>query len=168
MVEEREGFLIAGVIGKPHGLAGDVYVERISDDPHRYDPGAELFHSDGNILVVERSRVHRDRFLVKFAGVESREDAELIRGTLYVDASAARELDEGEYWERDVVGSEVFDSSGERVGTVTMLLPGVAQDLIEVDTSRGPRLVPFVKEIVVGVDPDARRVTIDPPEGLLD
>ena len=168
MVEEREGFLIAGVIGKPHGLAGDVYVERISDDPHRYDPGAELLHSDGNVLVVERSRVHRDRFLVKFAGVESREDAVLIRGTLYVDASAARELDEGEYWERDVVGSEVFDSSGERVGTVTMLLPGVAQDLIEVDTPRGPRLVPFVKEIVISVDPDARRVTIDPPEGLLD
>lgn len=168
MVEEREGFLIAGHIGKPHGLAGDVYVERISDDPHRYDPGAELLHSNGTVLVVERSRVHRDRFLVKFAGIGSREEAELIRGTLYVDASEARELEADEYWERDVVGSEVFHENGERVGTVTMLIPGMAQDLLEVDTARGPRLVPFVKEIVVAVDTDSRRVTIDPPEGLLD
>jgi 16S rRNA processing protein RimM len=165
---DREGFLIVGEIGKPHGLAGDVYVVRISDDPHRYDPGAELLHSDGSTLVVESARTHRDRFLVKFAGVDSREDAERIRGTLYVDASAARDLDEDEYWERDVVGSEVFDTAGERVGEVTMLIPGAAQDLLEVGTPRGPRLVPFVKEIVVAVDTGSRRVTIDPPEGLLD
>jgi 16S rRNA processing protein RimM len=165
---DREGFLIVGEIGKPHGLAGDVYVVRISDDPNRYDPGAELVHSDGSTLVVESARTHRDRFLVKFAGIDSREAAERIRGTLYVEASAARDLDDDEYWERDVVGSEVFDTSGERIGEVTMLLPGAAQDLLEVDTPRGPRLVPFVKDIVVSVDTGSRRVTIDPPEGLLD
>src|SRR5688500_711953 len=112
MVEERAGHLIVGEIGKPHGIAGDVYVVRISDDPHRYDPGAELLHSDGETLTVERARVHRDRFLVKFEGIDSREDAERIRGTLYVDASAARELDDDEFWERDVIGSEVFDAEG--------------------------------------------------------
>ncbi|MGH2808771.1 MAG: ribosome maturation factor RimM [Actinomycetota bacterium] len=167
MVDERDGSLIVGEIGKPHGIAGDVYVVRISDDPHRYDPGARLLHADGSTLVVERARTHRDRFLVKFEGIDSREDAERIRGTLYVDATAARELDDDEFWGRDVIGSEVF-VGGERVGEVTALIPGAAQDLLEVDTPRGSRLVPFVKEIVVEVDPTQRRVTIDPPEGLLD
>ena len=160
--------MIVGQIGKPHGTAGDVYVIRISDDPRRFEPGAVLRHEDGRSLVVESSRVHRDRFLVKFEGSDSRSDAEELRGTLFVPAADVRELEAGEFWEHDVVGLDVISSGGERLGQVTAIIPGVAQDLLEVSTPGGARLVPFVKEIVTKIDPDARRVTVDPPEGLLD
>ena len=149
-------------------MAGDVYVVRVSDDPHRYDPGARLSHEAGRTLVVERARVHRDRFLVKFESVDSREAAEGLRGTLYVDASEARALDDDELWAHEVVGCEVLDAAGNSIGTVTSLVPGPAQDLLEVDTAAGDRLIPFVSEIVVGVDRQSRRITIDPPAGLLD
>ncbi len=127
-----------------------------------------MIHSDGRTLVVERARAHRDRFLVKFAGVASRDEAELLRGVLYVDATAARELEDDEFWVGDVIGCAVFDTSGRRVGDVTSVLPGPAQDLLEVVTPSGVRLVPLVRDIVVQVDPTARRVTIDPPAGLID
>jgi 16S rRNA processing protein RimM len=117
---------------------------------------------------VERAREHRSRFLVKFEGVDSREEAELVKGTLYVPADKARDLDDGEYWERDVVGCSVVTADGTTVGTVTEVIPGPAQDLLEIDTARGPRLIPFVAEIVTEVDPGERRVVIDPPEGLLE
>jgi 16S rRNA processing protein RimM len=104
---------------------------------------------------------------VKFEGVGSREDAEVIKGTLFVPADRARDLEEGEYWERDVVGCEVFTDDGTRVGTVTEVIPGPAQDLLEIDTGNGTSLVPFVSEIVTSVDTSERRVVIDPPEGLL-
>jgi 16S rRNA processing protein RimM len=159
--------LIVGEIGKPHGISGEVYVVRISDDPHRFDPGSELIHADGRSLVIESARPHRDRFLVKFVGIGTRDDAEGLRGVLYVDGSKARSIADDEYWERDVVGCEVV-SRDERVGVVTRLVPGPAQDLLEVDTDRGPRLVPFVDGIVVDVDVAAKRISIDPPEGLLD
>ena len=160
--------MIVGQIGKPHGTAGDVYVIRISDDPRRFEPGSVLRHEDGRALVVESSRVHRDRFLVRFEGCESRSEAEDLRGTLFVPATEVRELDAGEFWEHDVVGCEVVTAAGEPLGVVAAIIPGAAQDLMEVTTVGGSTLVPLVKEIVVEIDPDTRRVTVDPPAGLFE
>ena len=160
--------LLAGQIGKPHGLAGEVYVVVISDDPRRFESGSTLHHEDGRTLTVERARPHADRFLVKFTGVDDRPAAEALRGAVYVPEKDVRPLDEDEYWYDDLVGCTVVLPTGGEVGTVRGVLERPAQDLLEVDTARGPRLVPVVKEIVVEVDTGARRVVIDPPEGLLD
>ncbi|HEY7874757.1 MAG TPA: ribosome maturation factor RimM [Actinomycetota bacterium] len=159
--------LLAGQVGKPHGISGEVYVVPISDDARRFEPGATLWRDDGGTLVVESSHDHADRFLVKFEGVTTRDEAEALRGPLYIPASEARALEDDEYWPHDLEGCAVV-VDGNTIGTVAQIVVGAAQDLIEVTTERGPRLVPFVKEIVVEVDVDARRVTIDPPEGLLD
>jgi len=160
--------LLAGQIGKPHGIGGQVYVVRISDDPHRFDPGAQLHHEDGRHLVVEAARVHRDRFLVKFEGIGTRTEAEGLRGNLYVPPSEARELEADEYWPRDLIGCAVVDPAGAQVGTVEEVIFAPAQDLLAVATERGQKLVPMVKEIVVAVDTGARSITIDPPDGLLE
>ena len=160
--------LLAGQAGKPHGLAGDVYVVPISDDPRRFEPGSKLLREDGSTLVIESVRRHTNRFLVKFEGVESRDAAEKVRGPLFVSEEDVRVLDEDEFWPHELEGAEVVDRAGERVGTVTRLVPGAAQDLLAVETERGERLVPLVKEIVSSVDVAGGRVTIDPPAGLLD
>lgn len=125
-------------------------------------------HEDGRTLLIEEARDHRNRFLVKFADVDDRETAETLRGPLYVPASDARPLEAGEFWEHDLQGLEVVHAqTGDVVGTVAHVLEGPAQDLLVLDTPSGERMVPFVSEIVVAVDVDARRVEIDPPEGLL-
>lgn len=77
-------------------------------------------------------------------------------------------MEEGEYWERDLVDCDVFDTTGAQVGRVSAVIPGDAQDLLELKTNAGARLVPMVREIVVEIDPGQRRIVIDPPEGLLD
>lgn len=118
--------------------------------------------------MIERSRTHRTRFLVKFRDVDDRPGAEGLRGELYVDAHEARELDTDEFWERDLVGAEVLLKNGDPVGTIMGVEAGPGQDRLIVDTTHGERLVPVVREIVVEVDPAAGRVVIDPPEGLLD
>lgn len=160
--------MLAGQIGKPHGTAGDVYVVRISDDPHRFEPGARLLHEDGRELLVASSREHRDRFLVRFEGVASRSEAEALRGALFVPAGEVRDLDEGEFWIHELEGfSVVVDDVGE-VGTLIRVDPGAAQDLLVIDTPNGERLVPYVAEIVVGVNKATQTITIDPPAGLLD
>jgi 16S rRNA processing protein RimM len=160
--------LLAGQIGKPHGLGGEVYVIRISDDPRRFEPGSQLLHEDGRSLVVESARDHRNRFLVKFEGVDDRDAADALRGPLYVESSDARDLAEGEFWEHDLEGLEVVRAgTGERVGTISYVQPGPAQDLLVVDTPAGERMVPLVADIVTAVDLSAGRVTVDPPEGLL-
>jgi 16S rRNA processing protein RimM len=162
------GRLLAGEVGKPFGLAGDVYVVRISDDPGRFDPGAILFDASGGRLVVENSRAHGNRLLIKFAGVDDRDTAEKLRGPVFVSATDLRELEDDEFWPHELLGCTVYLQSGEEVGTVEEIVPGSAHDLLEISTATGERLVPVVKQIVVAVDVDARRVTIDPPDGLLD
>ncbi|MDQ3751300.1 MAG: ribosome maturation factor RimM [Actinomycetota bacterium] len=154
-------------MGKPHGLGGEVYVAPISDDPGRFLPGATVVHDDGRILSVETSRGHGNRLLVKFEGVDSRSDAERCRGTLYIGSDELRQLDADEYWPHELEGCSVVDLAGTPVGTVTRVVPGAAQDLLAIDAAAGECLVPIVKDIVVGVDLGDRRVTIDPPEGLL-
>ena len=160
--------LIAGEIGKPHGVSGEVYVIRISDDPHRFDSGSRLIHEDGRELEVESSRLHRDRLLVKFAKADNREEAEALRGTLFVPAAARRELEDSEYWADDLIGCEVETLDGGRIGRIAEVRAGPAQDLLVIEAASGEKLIPLVAEIVKRVDVDNRIVTVDPPEGLLD
>ena len=100
--------------------------------------------------------------------MERREGAESLRGALYVDPDQVRALGDDEYWAHDLSGCLAVDASGTSVGTVRDVIPGAAHDLLEIDTKNGPRLVPMVKEIVTHVDLEGRRVTLDPPAGLLD
>ena len=139
----------------------------ISDDPRRFEPGSQLHHADGRILTVETARHHRDRFLVKFEEAADREGAKALRGAIYVPADELRALEDDEYWQHDIVGCEVKTRAGDAVGRVENVVNGPAQDLLEIATPNGNRLVPVVKDIVVSVDVAARTVVIDPPEGLL-
>jgi 16S rRNA processing protein RimM len=143
-------------------------VVRISDDPHRFDEGSTLQRADGTILTVESSRSHGERLLVKFLGIDGRDNAEILRGPLFVSPSALRSLEEGEFWHHELIGMTAVASDGSALGTVTEVVPGAAQDLLALDTPAGPRLVPLVSEIVGDVDRDERTVTLHPPDGLLD
>jgi 16S rRNA processing protein RimM len=127
-----------------------------------------LVHESLGEVVVESCRRHHARLLVRFSGVGDRSGAESLRGVLYVGVDRLRTLEPGEYWEHEIVGSVVTDAAGHELGEVTKLVPGSAQDLLEVATPRGVRLVPFVGEIVVEVDVGAGRIRVDPPAGLLD
>jgi 16S rRNA processing protein RimM len=165
---EAPGRLLAGEVGKPHGIAGEVHVMPISDDPRRFEAGSTLLHADGRRLTVESARSHRNRLLVKFAGVDDRDQAGRLRGALYVSAAEARELPPGEYWPHELIGCRVVRVGGDDVGEVSDVIPGAAHDLLVVRTDRGDRLVPLVKEIVIEVDTDKGTVTLDPPAGLLE
>lgn len=145
-----------------------MYVARISDDPQRFELGSRLEHEDGRTLIVRSARPHRDRFLMCFEGVETREAAERLRGGLYVALEEARDLTEDEYWPHDLVGCSVLSADGSELGEVVKVLSNPAQDLLVLATPAGERFVPMVKEIVREVDLSSRSIRIAPPEGLLD
>ena len=160
--------LLAGQIGKPHGTAGEVYVIRISDDPRRFEPGASLIHEDGRVLVVATARPHRDRFLVRFEGVQDRRDAEGARGRLYISQENVRDLDEDEFWPHDLVGCEVCAPDGSLIGSVSGVRMGGVQDLLVIETPGGERLVPLVEALVPEIDVAGNKVVVDAPPGLLE
>jgi 16S rRNA processing protein RimM len=79
-----------------------------------------------------------------------------------------RSLEEGEFWHHELIGMVAISSEGALLGTVSDVVAGAAQDLLELDTPAGTRLVPIVTAIVGAVDKDARTVTLHPPDGLLE
>ncbi|MDI3330536.1 MAG: ribosome maturation factor RimM [Micrococcus sp.] len=159
-------------IGKPHGIRGDVTVQLFTDDPEsRFVPGTVLEGRrasggrDGDLTVV-RARWNKDILLLAFEEVTDRNGAEELRGTELYAAPDEPGEDEG-WYEDDLLGLAVV-VDGARVGTVTGLVTGEVQDLLQVELESGAEaLVPFVEEIVPEVDVEAGTVTLDPPPGLL-
>ena len=153
----RGVLLEVGRIVKPHGIRGEVIVELSTNHDERVAEGTVL-DSDRGPMTIVRSSAHQGRWIVTFEGVADRNAAEALRG---VALRAEPLAIEGELWVHELIGSEVFDSSGQRLGSVESVEANPASDLLVLD---GGGLVPL--RFVVDTEPG--RVTVDIPEGLLD
>ncbi len=100
--------LEVGRVGKPHGLTGEVVVSLVSNRPERVVVGSTFLTDDGE-LRIEASRPFADNWLMTFAGVDSRERAEALRGTVLRGHPLE---DEDAWWVHELIGSEVFDTAG--------------------------------------------------------
>lgn len=118
-------------IGRAQGLKGEVSVQVFTDEPEeRFAPGSELFDKEGTTTYeVEDSRTFKGRWYIKLAGVNTREDAEALRNTeLYGEAW---ELDEDEFYPKDLIGLEVRMAAGNGVGLPADYNMGKVVDMIE-------------------------------------
>ena len=164
--------VVVGVIGRAHGIRGDVSIDVRTDEPERrFAPGAVLRVENGTRrLTVQTAREHSGRLLVHFAELPDRTAAEAARGLVLVADVDPAELpeEEDEYYDRQLVGLRVRTADGAEVGTVTAVLHLLIQDTLEVETADGPRLVPFVSAVVPVVDLEAGEVRLADLPGLLE
>ncbi len=151
--------LEVGRIARPHGVRGEVNVVLTSNRDERVAPGAVLTTPSGLALEVESSRPHKNGFIVRLAGVSTRERAEELRNTV---VSAEPIDDPDELWVHDLIGADVIDQDGVARGRVVRLLENPASDLLELDSGA---LVPvrFIVEYVA-----AETIRVEVPEGLFD
>lgn len=153
--------LEVGRIGRAHGLHGEVAVTLSSDRTERVAVGSLLQVGD-RTLTVTASRPHQGRWLVRFAEVADRTAAEALRGEV-LRAEPLVGVD-GVLWVHELVGAEVLDTTGARIGPVLAVEDNPASDLLVIDLDGREVLVPavFVVSQRDGV------IVIDPPDGLLD
>ena len=172
-------FLAVGHLSRAHGTAGQLLVHTLTDHPEGvYAPGVVLRQGhphdadpdpDLPPLEVETARPYREGLLVSFVGIDDRTAAELCRGRyLFQEMERLAPLSEGELFHHQLVGMEVVTLDGAPVGPVVEVYEMTPADLLEVDRGERTVMIPFLEHIVVEVDADARRIVIDPPEGLLD
>lgn len=172
-------FLVVGRIRRAHGIRGELVVETITDAPDAiFASGHRVFAGspDGKIsagrpeLVVERASPFKGGMIVKFRGIETRNDAEPWRErTLLVPEDEVEPPGEDELFVHDLVGMRVELVSGELVGEVREVFE-LPQGFV-LDVARPEKasvLVQLHESAVVEVDPAARVVKLDPPAGLLD
>jgi len=184
--------LVVGEIVRPHGIHGQVVVDVRTDEPEqRFAPGSVLITDPGGTvlgrraeppagdgawqpppeLTVEEVRPHQGRLIVTFKGIHGRDLAEALRRVvLCVDSEQLPAItDPDEFHDHQLMGLAVVDEAGEPLGEVVRIDHAPAADLLVVRRPDGATaLVPFVRPIVPAVDLAARRVVINPPDGLFD
>jgi 16S rRNA processing protein RimM len=163
--------VVVGVVGRPHGIHGEVSVELRTDEPdRRFAPGQQLRpEGSSRLLTVASMRYHDGRLLVRFAGLVGRTAVEAVRGIrLVADVDPdERPVEPAEFYDRQLVGLRVQTPDGTAVGVVISVLHPPAQDLLEIKTGNQIRLVPFVAALVPEVDLAGGVLTVANVAGLL-
>ena len=166
---------VVGRIARPHGIRGQVIVNVETDFPaQRFRPGAELFvDRRGAVepLTLTTVRFHQGRPIVGFAVVERIEDAQALAGLdLRVPPDRLAELPSGMFYRHDLVGCRVETAAGAFVGLVKRVegTPSISRLVVAEDENGGEIQIPLVSPICVEVDVQAKRIVIEPPDGLLE
>jgi 16S rRNA processing protein RimM len=151
--EDAEKLVLVGRVGRPHGLDGAFVVEDGSEDTRRFEPGAVLLAAGEPATIVLSRRVGGGRIAIKL-------DRRVERGAeLRVRREDLPAPDEGSYYVADLVGLEVVEEGGARLGRIADVLPGVANDVLELDSGL---LLPLVEDCVREVQLTQHRVVVAP------
>jgi 16S rRNA processing protein RimM len=171
--DSSDELLLIGRVARAHGNRGQVIVNPETDF-------AETRFAVGQVMLVgpagrasprriTAARFHQGRPVVALEGVATMNEAEDLAGAeLWMPASAIPPLPAGTFYRHDLVGCEVRDVSDAVVGRVTDVHGPIDRSHLVVEGPRGEVLIPLVDHICVRVDPAARLIVVDPPDGLLE
>ncbi len=172
-----DDMVLVGCIARAHGNRGQVIVDPETDFPEeRYRPGSTVYirRDAGGAaiepLTITAVRFHRGRPIIALDGVNTMNEAEDLAGSeLRVATESLQPLPPGTFYQHDLVGCAVETPDGVVIGTVTSVEgAGVGSRLVVRGRGGVEILIPMTEAIVVGVHLAARRILVQPPDGLLD
>ena len=139
-----------GRVGRPHGIDGAFFVEQPSDDPRWWKTGAR-FLAGGTPVEVVAHRTSSGRPVIRVEPPAERGAA------LEVDRVDLPATAEDEYYAFELVGLRVVEETGRSLGTVEAVSPGIANDVLELDSGV---LLPMVEDSVRLVDVAGGRIEV--------
>jgi 16S rRNA processing protein RimM len=168
-----EDMAVVGRVARAHGIRGQVIVNLETDFPaERFQPGSELYINRAGRaepITVTSVRFQQDRPVLGLDGIDTVDAATSLAGAeLRVAVGSLARLPDGMFYRHDLAGCVVETTDGTRVGVVAGVEGTMQGSRLVVDAPDGEVLVPFAADICRLIDPDARRIVIRPPEGLLD
>lgn len=162
-----------GEVSAPHGVRGEVRVVPRTDFPERFRGLKRVFvrrsrNAAPEERKVERTRFHKGFVIVKFEGIDDRDEAEALRrALLQVAPDEVHPLPEGHYYVFEIVGLQVIEEDGREIGVVKDVLFTGANDVYIVQKSDGSELLlPAVEDVVRRIDVDAGRMEVRLLPGL--
>ena len=145
--------VLVGRVGKPHGLDGAFFVEGASEDERWFKVGSRLLSGEGEVEVVVARRGAGGRPVIKVEPPVARGSA------LEVAREALPPTEEDEYYVFQLIGLRVEEDGGDELGTVTDVVPGVANDVLQLDSGLA---LPMVEDCVRVVDLSTGRIVVAP------
>lgn len=161
-----ENPVLMGVVGAAQGLRGEVRVKPFTDDPMAVAEYGTLYDAAGKPFEILDAREHKNMLVIRFRGINDRNQAEALNGTqLFVERDSLddEELDEEEYFYADLEGLEAVDADGNSYGTISAIFDFGAGDILELTLSgKRTQLIPFSESSVLEIDLEGGTILIDP------
>jgi 16S rRNA processing protein RimM len=142
--------VVIGKVGRPHGIDGAFFVEQPSDDRRWWTTGARFLAAGVPVEVIAH-RSSSGRPVIKVEPPAER------GAVLEVERGDLPPTGDDEYYAFELLGLRVVEESGRELGTVQAVTPGVANDVLELDSGV---LLPMVEECVRRIDLEARRIEV--------
>lgn len=168
-----EDLLQVGVITQTHGIRGEVKVFPTTDDVNRFKKLKEVILDTGKeklTLEIEGVKFFKQFVILKFKGFDNINDIERYKSkSLFVTRANAVRLRRNEYFIADLIDIEVFDENDQPFGVLTDVLETGANDVYVIKMTDGREvLVPAIKECILSVDIEGRKMVVHLLDGLLD
>ena len=167
-----EQLLQVGGISSTHGVRGEVKVFPTTDDVKRFKKLKKVILDTGKEqlpLEIEGVKFFKQFVILKFRGIDNINDIEKYKGKrLLVDREHAVKLKKDEYFIADMIGMDVFTEDGELFGALKDVMETGANDVYIIEMSDGKEvLVPAIKQCILDVDIENRKMVIHLLEGLV-
>ena len=172
--ENRDDLIIVARAVRTRGLKGELVADVLTDFPERFEHVSKLTgvgsSGERKQLELESYWFQNDRMVLKFAGYDTIESANALVGYEFGLPEAERvQLSQDEFYDWELEGCSVENKPGSIIGKVREVMRTGGVELLVVEDEAGREtLIPMAQSIVVEIDISRKRISIDPPEGLLD
>ena len=164
--------VLVGAIAGAFGVRGEVRLKSFTSEPEDIATYSPLFSEDGRTTYdVELTGRLNNAFSARLSGVANKEQADTMKGQkLFAPRSVFPNLPDDEFYYTDLIGLDVYDTGGVKLGKLTAVHNHGATDLLEISlmSSQKTALLPFTQENVPTVDLTTGKIIIDPPDGTLE
>ena len=168
-----EDLLQVGIITQTHGIRGEVKIFPTTDDVNRFKKLKEVILDTGKekkVLEIESVKFFKNLAILKFKDIDNINDIERYKGkSLFVTRKNAVKLGRDEYFISDLIDIDVYDEQDNYLGVLTNVIETGANDVYEVQFEDGREvLLPAIKQCILNVDIENRKMKVHIMEGLLD
>lgn len=165
-------YLEIGQIVNTFGIKGMVKVKPFTDDMTRFDELKKIYvqnKTGKKEYEIEEVKYHKQMVLIKFKGIETPEEADVLRESyLIINREDLKPLEEGTYYIVDLIGCEVYTDEGVLLGTLFDIFNTGSNDIYEVKDELGKQiLLPAIADVVKEIDVENRKITVHLIEGLM-
>ena len=160
--------IAVGKIVNTRGLKGEVKILPMVDDLNLFETVGYLL-IDGSRMQIEGTKFFKGNAILKLAGIDTIEQAETYKNKMVsIMEEDLPNLEEGEYYVKDLLGLQVITEEGDVLGTIADVFKTGSNDVYTVKTEAGKEIyLPAIKDVVLHIDLEGRKATVRLMEGLL-
>ncbi|MGD9818879.1 MAG: ribosome maturation factor RimM [Desulfomonilaceae bacterium] len=163
----EDELVVIGRVQKPFGIRGEVKIQAYTQTFDAFE-NSEWLEIKHKRFVIKQIRFHKGSVLVLFEGIKTPETAAILSGQLvHTLESNLPPKDEDEYYYHELIGMEVFTKGDQFLGKITDIMVTGANDVLIIFGEKGEILLPFIDEVALEIDLKAKRMLVDPLEGLI-